>query len=376
MEINGKESNGNGLSRRPIPNFFKLFMFSVLFISISVAQTCGTFGTYVQNGVCVPDVLLNISNLVMLLSLLIASVLLMFGYALEHRKVISFSKDLLFQLLGTAVILAIYLGLVASLNFWAPALLGSNLSSPGDSPVRSVGGGWNTLQGHSEHYVSCLLDYSKESVKQVLFLTQLMAVVTSSTMTLSVGSFSQYMPIFPTGGGLIPLASMAMGMFAGVIMQLNLQLELLRLWIGLFNVMLPVGLIFRSFPYTRGAGAAMIAITIGFTIFLPIFYLLIEDIGYNYLKKDVCSISPVDFQSLKQILNLIRLGMQSATSDMSSVLENQFSPDGEYGTMIKVLLFQATLLPVVAYLVVLNITKRLAELLGGEIDFSTLVRLI
>ena len=376
MKTKGKGFDGKIQFKRSIPTFFKLFILLVALSSMGFAQSCGTFGTYLQNGVCVPDVLVNISTVVMLISLSIASILLMFGYALEHKKAISFSKDLLLQLLGTSAILVIYLGLVASLNFWAPALLGSNLSSPGDAAVRSVTGGWNTLQGHSEHYVGCLLDYSKESIEQVLFLTQLMAVVTSSTMTLSVGSFSQYMPIFPTGGGLIPLASMAMGMFAGVIMQLNLQLEILRLWIGLFNVMLPVGLIFRSFPYTRAAGAAMIAITIGFTIFLPICYLLIEDIGYNYLKKDVCTMSPVDFQSLKQILNLISLGVQSATSDMSSVLERQFSPDGEYGTMIKVLLFQATLLPIIAYLVVLNITKRLAELLGGEIDFSTLVRLI
>ncbi len=354
----------------------KIAIWFFLVVSFSFAQSCGTFGSYLQNGICVPDVLLNTSTIVMFISFAIAAILFMLGYALDHARMISFSKDLLFQLLGTAVILAVYLGLVASLNFWAPALLGTNLAFPASDTIRSDAGGWETLQSHSEHYVSCLLEYGKQSIKQMLFLTQLMSVVTSSSVNVVVGTFSQYVPIFPTGGGLIPLASTGMGIFAIIIMQLTLQLELLKLWLGLFNVLLPLGLIFRSFPYTRGAGAAMIAITIGFTIFLPIFYLLIEDMGYNYLKKDVCHESPVEFTKLKNILKIIGLGFQSATSDTSQLLRDEFSEGGQFDDMAKILVIQATILPIVAYLVVLNIIKRISELLGGEIDFSTLVRII
>jgi len=357
-------------------------LFTVGLFSLSSAQSCGVFGTYLQNGVCVPDVIVNLSTIVMLISLTVAAILYMIGYALENAKLISFSKDLIFQLLGSALILGMYLGIVASLNFWAPSLLSTNFVFSGGPSIREISGeavgNWETLQSHAEHYVNCLLDYSKESIKQILFLTQIISVVASSSLNLAIGSFSQFIPIFPTGGGLIPIASLGIGALATIVIQLTLQLKFLKLWFAFFNIILPLGLLFRSFPYTRAAGAAMIAITIGFTIFLPIFYLVIEDIGYNYLPadhKDVCNDTPVHFTKLKEFLKVIGLGFKTAFNDATKVIEDEVSNE-DYTAMFEILAIQATILPLVAYLVVLNITKRIAEILGGEIDFSTLVRLI
>lgn len=362
--------------RKGNPRFILSFLAFLMFSSPVYAQECGYFGTYLQNGVCVPDVLINTATVVMLVSLSIASLFLMLGIALQHTRIINWSKDLLFQLLGSAVILMVYLGMVASLNYWAPILLGTNLAYPTENTVRNIapGAGWTTLQENAQQYVSCLLNYGKESLKQILEITSFLSVLGTASMSINVGSFSQFIPIFPTGGGFISLFSMVMGIFAMIVIQLSVQLYILELWIPLFNLVLPLGLIFRSFPYTRGAGAAMIAIAIGFTILLPIFYLLIQDIGHHFTNISVCTAKP-EFEKMSGFFRLIKFGI-NAFSDISGVIERTFSLNGSLGKTITVLLVEATILPFVGYLVVLNITKQIAEALGGEIDFSTLVRFI
>ncbi len=348
------------------------FLFLALF-SFVHAEECGSFGTYLKNGVCVPDILVNLSVIVMLISLSIASIFFMIGTAMQHTRIISWSKDLLFQLLGTAVILGIYLTIVATLDFWAPALLSTNWASPLDSTVRGISvEGWSSLNSYTQRYVGCLITYTNNSIKRIMTFTSTVSTIGSTSINLQTGPYSQYFSVFPTGGGLTSIGSIVIAAIAGTLVQLKIQLDLLSLALPLFNVILPLGLIFRSFPYTRTAGAAMIAIVIGFTIFLPIFYLLIEDIGYQYYNKNVCNESPPEIGFVK----MTGFAISAAQNDVLDKMGDFFGEGGDFEGLVKILLIQATILPFVAYLVVLNITKRIAELMGGEIDFSTLVRLI
>ncbi|MEM4590060.1 MAG: hypothetical protein QXK21_02230, partial [Candidatus Micrarchaeia archaeon] len=86
-----------------------LIMFFIL-ISISFAATeCGYFGTYLYNNVCVPDLLVNLSTILILIGIIIGSIFYGLGIALEHTRIKEWSKDFLYQLLGTAVILSVYL---------------------------------------------------------------------------------------------------------------------------------------------------------------------------------------------------------------------------------------------------------------------------
>ena len=101
-----------------LPVFFFLFIPSFVF-----AEQCGYFGTYLQDGVCVPDVLINTASIVMVVSLLIASLFFMFGIALQHNRIITWSKDLLFQLFGSAIILMVYLGIIAIYISWINQIL-------------------------------------------------------------------------------------------------------------------------------------------------------------------------------------------------------------------------------------------------------------
>ncbi|MEM4134225.1 MAG: hypothetical protein QXO35_02600 [Candidatus Micrarchaeia archaeon] len=350
-----------------------LIIFFIL-ISISFAATeCGYFGTYLYNNVCVPDLLVNLSTILILIGIIIGSIFYGLGIAFEHTRIKEWSKEFLYQILGTAVILSVYLGLLASLNIFAPAIYNSNLAYPAESTVRSLSDTkWINVQSHSEKYVGCLLSYTKDATLEIVRISSSLSSLASTSIQLISGSFSNFYPLFPTGGGLTSIMSVLIGALATTIIQLKLQLEILKLNSALFSIVLPLGLILRSFPYTRGAGAAMIAITFGFTIFLPIFYLIIEDIGYHFYQKDVCSIHPPSIGFFEQV----KIGIKIAKDEVLSTLQKYFGVGGDFESLTTVLLIQATILPFVAYLVVLNIIKRLAEVLGGEIDFSTLVRLI
>jgi hypothetical protein len=352
--------------------FLTIFIFILIFSSLSFASEC-LFGSYLRNGVCVPDYLVNLSTTIMLVSILIASVFYMIGIALEHVRIIQWSKDILFQILGTALILGVYLGLAASLDFWAPALLGTNLAFPTESTVRSsYVPTWEGLHSHVTNYVNCLIRYTNESVKSIVGISSAISVLASTSINLEVSSYNQFFTVAAAGSGLSSFTSLVLGALAGTLIQLRLQLEILGLSNALFTIVLPLGLIFRSFPYTRGAGAAMIAIVFGFTIFLPLFYLIIEDIGYHYYPHNAC-IESAPSISLGQ---LVGLGFEAAKNGVFKALVDYFGSGGIFEGLVKITVIQATVLPLVAYLVVLNITKRIAEILGGEIDFSTLVRLI
>ena len=353
-------------------NFIISFIFIIIFSSLSFADGC-IFGSYLRNGVCVPDYLVNLSTMIMLVSILIASVFFMIGIALEHERIKQWSKDLLFQILGTALILGVYLGLAASLDFWAPALLGTNLAFPAENTVRSsYVPTWEGLHSHVTNYVNCLIRYTNETTRNFAKLVSGISIIGSTSINLEVGSYSQYYPVFPSGAGLSSFSSIVLGMLASTLIQLRLQLAILNLHNALFTVVLPLGLVFRSFPYTRSAGAAMIAIAFGFTILLPLLYLIIEDIGFHYYQHNVCTESPPSMS----ISQLAGIAINSIRNDAYKVLTDYFGPGKPFEGLVRIMVIQATILPFVAYLIMLNLTKRIAEILGGEIDFSTLVRLI
>jgi len=351
-----------------------LILFILFYSSFTFAAECGLFGNYLRNGVCVPDYLINLSTIIMLISLTIASIFYMVGISLDHTRIKEWSKDLLYQLLGSALILSVYLTIASSLDFWAPALLGSNLAFPTEGTIRAYSqtSSWQNLHGHVTNYINCLINYTKDSIKSIAGMTSALSVLGSTSIQLQVAGWSEFYPVFPTGGGVGPLASIVIGALSATLIQLRLQLAILDLNSALFSLILPLGLIFRSFPYTRSAGAAMIAIVFGFTIFLPVFYLIIEDIGYKYYPVDVCNKRAPSIS----FFQLVGIGFKTAQKGALYTLQKYFGSDGEFEGLIKIMVIQATILPLVAYLVVLNITKRIAEILGGEIDFSTLVRLI
>ena len=357
----------------------------IALISLAYADTpeCGVFGNHLQNGICVPDLLINISTVLLFIGFFILAAAYMIGTSLDSHRLTSWVENEFYQLLGTAVVVVFYLGIVGTMNWLGPAFAMTNLAYPGNPTSRAGGTDWVSLQTnwvsvqtHSQTYMGCLFDYTKKSIKSVLTFIGSIGAIGALTINLSISGTTFYTPILPGMGGAIQIFSMAVGMIAATAVQLKLQMAILGAWLGFFNVLLPLGIIFRSFPLTRPAGAALIAISIGFTVLLPLTYLVVEDIGYQMSNphKNVCNDSPPTFSGLTK--KLFNLAYSSAIGKALDEMDKAFSIGGWLQGMAFRLVIEATVMPMFAYLLVLNITKRLAELLGGEIDFSTLVRLI
>jgi hypothetical protein len=152
---------------------------------------------------------------------------------------------------------------------------------------------------------------------------------------------------------------------------LQIQLEIIKLNGAIFTILLPLGLIFRAFPFTRPAGGALISIAFGFTIMLPIAYLVTEDIALHLYGPG----GRPSGDTLAGQITQIAFSVSSA-DEMQTFFTNGFAEGGVLRQMAKFLVIEVTLLPLMAYLMVLNITRNLAEIFGAHIDFSTLVRMI
>ena len=346
----------------------------LLLIAIVSAQQCTAgFGSYVKNGVCVPDLLVNMSNLVLLISFMIIAIAYMISQFLESPRLTIWVTGEMYQLFGTAVILGMYLSIVGSLNFIGPAFYATNLAYPGDPTSRTGPGDWVTVNDHAQQYVGCIFEYTKASIGDIATLSAIIGAVGSLTLSMDMVVTSIYSPLIPGLGGFNQITSVVIGAMAMTAVQLQLQQAILALWPGMFNVLLPLGIVFRSFNLTRPAGAALIAIAIGFTVLLPLMYLVVEDVAFHFTNVSTCADAPPKIGSISYIFST---SFSAAFGGVQNEISDAFSIGGRLSRMIFRLAVEGMIMPMFAYLIVLNIVKRLAELLGGEIDLSTLVRIV
>jgi len=366
-----------------------LVLFLLLMSFVSAAQECG-FGFSMQNGVCIRDLLVNASTIVIAIAFLLIGLAFMLGQALGNTRITRWSETELYELLGTAVILTIYLSGSAMLDkVIGPAFYNSSLAYPSDPP-REGAGNWASVELHVQEYLQGELNFIKDNIiKSMLWLASLAGITSTISLIMSTGPAAMSLSPLPAFGGVQQFIALAMGAIAVSAVQLQVQLSVVKLWPGMFSVLLPLGIIFRAFPFTRMAGSAAIAIAIGFTIILPISYLLVEDISTHYWNWDppgeyasgkdytACSGQNIDVQQLSGDVGSIVI--QSVLGFSISGIEGAIK-DWIKGNTFRCLMFkvvvEAAILPFFAYLVTLNVTRRLAEILGAHIDFSTLVRVI
>jgi hypothetical protein len=271
-------------------------------------------------------------------------------------------------------------------NFIGPAFYNSSVLFPADT-YRTASqvqhnesyAGWRSVQDHSIAYLGQVRAGIEDFIKGFSYMSVYVSAVSSLSVFINPDpSISVYYSPFSATFG--PIQNTLSMIFTAIVVsasQLQIQIELLNLGTGIFTILLPIGIAFRAFPFTRSAGGAFIALAFGFTIMLPIAYLVVEDISLHMYGPEG---RPSGSQLISQVTSISF--SVSSPGDMQKFLTNGFKqPDGTPGTgslrrLAMFLAIEVTLLPLMAYLMVLNITKNIAELFGSHIDFSTLVRFI
>ena len=346
----------------------KTILLILLLMPFALAADCG-FSYYEQNGVCAPNYFINTATIVIAITFFLIGIAYTLSQVFTNAKLAHWSETELYELLGTAFILFIYLSGSAILNnLIGPAFSNSSLAYPGE--VRS-GGSWTTVEDHVKTYLSDELKFIKDDViRNMMWMASITGILSTLSLMFTSSNSMLTIPVAPAFGGTHQAIFSFISIVAASAVQLKLQLEIVGLWKGMFNVLLPVGIALRAFPFTRTAGGAAIAIAVGFTIVLPISYLIVQDVSSHYWNQ-YCS---GGVNVLGDPINAILSGFGGTGSAENAVKD--FMKSDKMNCIIFRVGIEATLLPFFAYLMTLNITRKLAEMMGAHIDFSALVRMI
>ena len=348
----------------------EIFILAIFILQV-FASSC-PFGQKMVGGQCVNDYLINLANVLVVVFLTISGIVYMIGNVFASPRVIEYSKALLKITLQNVFILFIIYFLLSWLDTVGSVFATSSLAYPGERISRDFGQ-WSGMQDYIESYLMGLKN-SLETGLRFIFTISVMAGLFSALQFMlslsSLGLTGQFM--VPLGSGfssLVNFLSYGVTLLVAVIINVELQYQIFTI-IGknIFPLLLPFGIMLRTFPLTRGAGSALLAIAIGFGIFLPIAYLIGRDIGDK-----VCG-GDLSFDPGELVTRL--MGKLRDPGMFVNYLNERLQPGGFFWKILCKYGIEAFILPFFGYIMILNLIRHLAEIMGTHIDLSTLVRII
>lgn len=346
------------------------------------------FGSDVKNGACVPDMFLNAANAALVIMFSLLGIMYMLARAVDSPRLTNFVNGEIYQTIGTAVILLFCWSMVTLLNsVVAPLVYNSSIISPvysgaGTGRVscagQSMDGSWASAQTHVQCYLNTVMGDAQNSIREFVGLAGVAGAVGSASYSLQILVAYLYVTPYSVFGSLTNVIAAVLGFIVAAITMLEIQIQLVNFANALFFILLPMGVIFRSFTFTRGLGNSMIAVSIGFMVILPAMYLVLEDVSMYYYTNPVvgCGGRP---SASGQLFSLVGSGFSigsGGANNIISSIEAQFQVGSKFSCLAFLLVMESTIFPLIGYTFALGITKRLAEILGSPIDFSSIVRFV
>jgi len=324
----------------------------------------------------------EVSFLALLFSLFMLAVIYMAAAFFRNQQLLAWTKFELFQILGTAVIFVFTLAVVTgmcsfSLEFLFPPgseMHGLNMYQVAESYFAKL-----------EYVGQLLFAYMMYVVKVINFLTRVQWI--SNPMGLGMTDS----PL----EGIGQLNSVFFYMVSGFVtsyLLLHFQMRIMDyMAVASLFYLFPFGIFFRSFEPTRGFGGALIGISIAFFLFYPLTiafnYYLIWDPFYNPSHGMQQSLSQ-GIENADQKLDPSQKSLDPTElrdTGLQQIGDRQGS-EGMIGGIATGAIFilqpamlyfmAAVALPILNFIVLVEITRALTKFLGEEIDVSNLTRLI
>lgn len=340
---------------------------------------------------CDPQVMdwVQISLAALVLIFMVVALLMGFAFALNFRELYSWGKNELFQVLATAIIIGAAFAIVNASDIMSGLMLSGirpDIANNHEHPTAFSIAEW--YLGVSE----------KLLLGEYLFFTRLnmgfgqWASMTLSLMPSRVGFRFQpavvLRPIMDANGML--LNALGIGL-AGLYGQEALIGFIKEKMLALF---LPIGIVLRSFPFTRSKGSAMIAIALGFYLVFPLTYYLSVQVLVNHCAilnlSDLASCTTrAAGATITALFNDIRNDPSRGTWELfstfafwmfmwSSKLVFLATPI-VFSLAPEILWFLIVLgfiMPFISIVITLTFTRELAKILGGDVNISALTRII
>lgn len=330
----------------------------------------------------------GLALIALVISYLIVSLYYMIGKMISSPVVEAKAKNEFYQTFMTTIMAAFLVGMV-------PVLCAFNLRDVG---IRMDG----NLFYVAEFYVTWVVHKAMLVLSQVIDWNHIVSIASSLGMGRTVYGVSITNSPLSGFSALTNVVNILMSSTMIAVLVAFAQLVVLKfIYAGMFNILLPVGIICRSFSFTREFGGALIAIAVGFFLFYP----LLLNVDYFIIGQP--TEMPEDAADMSGAINVMDLSIDMLTSigvKMLGELAGSIGPAAVVGAVagmvtdimvviivvnrvieiyielvtsgVAAIFISAFLLPALNGIVLVSTVRDLSRLLGTETDISTLTRMI
>jgi len=292
--------------------------------------------------------------------LALVSLAYMVGVGFHLPKLQAWAKDEIYQAIASGLIAVLLLSFVTTIDATMTSIYGSD-------PFGIAGGYIGELTNAMFGWFTMILSLDS-------FLAILESLLFKAMPTQTGFNITPF-------GGLAPVTAMlslAMEATLGGIGLLLGQGSFLSFIKTQFQILLPIGIALRAFPFSRSAGGAIIAVFLGFYVFYPFLWV------FDKALYDETRILTMLTGPGRNLLNAFGLGAECVTNPMScvtniwSVIGNMFltAVHAIAYPIILYLFVYVIFLPMFNLIVVLVLINELAKIFGAEIDLGGLSGLI
>jgi len=328
-------------------------------------------------GVLLGDDWLLLSVLALVVSTLGLTIVYMFASFLRNQQLLTWTKFELFQVFGTAVVLLFFIAVLASMCTFDMGFL-----SPRYQPTENM---YDII----DSYFSKLQDLGYVTFGYIMFITKqfaYMSKVTAHSSPMGVGSSENPLESM---GQINSLIFVVLSGFVTSFLLLELQMRVLDYMVyAAMGYLFPMGIFFRCFEPTRSFGGTLLGISIALFLFYPIIMVFNDYLMFDQIQ----DLQSATYSDLSAASTTITNGTAPDEKNMPGSVQSALGDedgtwfDAAWGAIsyaavmfikpVMVYIVAAVFLPVVDFIILVEITRGATAFLGDELDVSNLTRMI
>ncbi|MFA6214126.1 MAG: hypothetical protein WC717_02505 [Candidatus Micrarchaeia archaeon] len=334
---------------------------------------------------------LLLSVLALVVSTLALALLYMFASFFRHPQLLVWTKFELFQLFGTAVVIAFFgVTLISVCTFDLSFLDQKSPQNPQGRYIPVAPGQTTNMYVIIDNYFTQLETLGYLLYGYIMYISKILIFLSRTTVLSSpLGVGSNENPL-ETMGQVNSLLFVMLSGFITSFLLLQLQMRILDyLAFACIGYLFPLGIFFRCFEPTRSFGGTLLGLSISLFLFYPII-MVFNDYLIN---SDIANVKEWQKDALAQANGRVAAaGGTPDASQYSNEIGGIWDPDnaGSYNSFagritnavfslfrpIMVYFVAAVVLPIINFIVLVEIARGSTAFLGDELDVSNLTRLI
>ena len=339
-----------------------------------------TNGTLAQGtgGVVLGSDWLLLSVLALVVSTLALAILYMVASFLRNTALTTWTKFELFQVFGTVAILVFFSGVIyGSCMFDMSWLNPQSAQNPHGYPPHV------NMYQVIDNYFSKLQEVGYLIFTYIIYISKILTYMSRLTVLSSpLGVGSNENPL-ETMSQLNSLIFVMMSGFTTSFLLIQLQMRMLDyLALACLGFLFPFGIFLRCFEPTRSFGGTLLGMSISFFLFYPILMVFNDYIMYAQID-DLMQEQTANLQSANAHAKNNDTGKPDAGAQVGTFWGgfdsfSELLADGVliFVKPIMVYFVGAVMLPVINFIVLVEITRGATAFMGDELDVSNLTRLI